>query len=555
MSEEESLMESGFAAMARGAWQEARDCFMSLIEKEPGAEAYEGLSWAAWSLNDPELLFEARQEAFRLFRQANDDVSAARLAMWLGTDYMDFRNELSICKGWHQRAESLLVGQPVAPEHGWLMLLRADAAIMAEEDAPRARKLAMRAIELGRQLGIRDIEAIGLAIEGVGLVFEGEPNQGMRLLEEASVWALSGEMSDPGYVAWALCYLIYACESVRDYDRAVEWCDKMREWADRGQMALLRGICRVRLAGILIWQGNWPEAEAQLFQAGNSFIPQRGLRAADVKVRLAELRRRQGQDRDAEVLFREVEYHPLALLGLAELALEAGRPKDAEELISRFLRKVPPSVPFERAKAFELQVRVFALLGERRRGEQALRSLRELSTAAETQPLRAATSFCAALLAVARQDYERGMAALEDAVDLYEQSGAPYEVARARLELASVLVMLGRLPRAKDEAKRAHGTLEQLNSRLQAVRANALLQDINRLLSEAEPRAADQSQLTHRQLQILSLMARGLSNREIAEALVVSEHTVHRHVANILQRLDLPSRAAAAAYAVSHNLI
>jgi DNA-binding NarL/FixJ family response regulator len=115
--------------------------------------------------------------------------------------------------------------------------------------------------------------------------------------------------------------------------------------------------------------------------------------------------------------------------------------------------------------------------------------------------------------------------------------------------------MLGRLPRAKDEAKRAHGTLEQLNSRLQAVRANALLQDINRLLSEAEPRAADQSQLTHRQLQILSLMARGLSNREIAEALVVSEHTVHRHVANILQRLDLPSRAAAAAYAVSHNLI
>ena len=78
-------------------------------------------------------------------------------------------------------------------------------------------------------------------MEGVALVTEGEVGSGMRLLEEASASALSGEITDPANVAWALCYLIYACERVRDYDRAIEWCDKLREYADVSGMALLRG--------------------------------------------------------------------------------------------------------------------------------------------------------------------------------------------------------------------------------------------------------------------------------------------------------------------------
>jgi tetratricopeptide (TPR) repeat protein len=322
MNDEPSLAERGFAAMQRGAWEEARSCFQEVIEEKPSGEAYEGLSWAAWSLNEPELLFRAREEAFRHYQQREDAVGAARMAMWLGADYMDWRGELSIANGWRQRADRLLDGLPLAPEHGWLLLLQGDAAIVSEEDAPKARELARRAIEIGRNLHVLDIEAIGLAIEGVALVTEGEVSTGMRLLEEASVSALSGEMTDPGYVAWALCYLIYACERIRDYDRAIQWSERMREYAELGQMALLRGICRVRLAGVLIWRGEWSEAEAQLAEAGNRFIPHGGIRAAEVKVRLAELRHRQGHLAESEALFRQAEWHPLALLGLAELSIE-----------------------------------------------------------------------------------------------------------------------------------------------------------------------------------------------------------------------------------------
>jgi hypothetical protein len=104
MIEGASSLEQGFAAMARGAWEEARACFRAALEQEASAEAYEGLSWAAWSLNEAEELFETREAAFRLYRQAQDDLGAARMAMWLAADYVDFRGDLSIANGWRQRA-------------------------------------------------------------------------------------------------------------------------------------------------------------------------------------------------------------------------------------------------------------------------------------------------------------------------------------------------------------------------------------------------------------------------------------------------------------------
>jgi DNA-binding NarL/FixJ family response regulator len=61
--------------------------------------------------------------------------------------------------------------------------------------------------------------------------------------------------------------------------------------------------------------------------------------------------------------------------------------------------------------------------------------------------------------------------------------------------------------------------------------------------------------VTARERDVLRLLAEGLTNREIGERLVVSEHTVHRHVTNILRKLELPSRAAAAAYAVRAGLL
>jgi DNA-binding NarL/FixJ family response regulator len=63
------------------------------------------------------------------------------------------------------------------------------------------------------------------------------------------------------------------------------------------------------------------------------------------------------------------------------------------------------------------------------------------------------------------------------------------------------------------------------------------------------------SVLTPRELDVLKLVAQGLSNSDIARRLVLSEHTVHRHLANILRKLGLSSRAAAAAWGVRTGLM
>jgi len=64
----------------------------------------------------------------------------------------------------------------------------------------------------------------------------------------------------------------------------------------------------------------------------------------------------------------------------------------------------------------------------------------------------------------------------------------------------------------------------------------------------------DDSRLSPRERDILRLVARGMTNPEIAAALNLSEHTVKRHVANILTKLNLSTRAAAASYAARRNL-
>ena len=149
-----------------------------------------------------------------------------------------------------------------------------------------------------------------------------------------------------------------------------------------------------------------------------------------------------------------------------------------------------------------------------------------------TAPLGACADLAEGRLAAARGDHDRARVLLEDAVDCFTRSRAPFEAAEARLELAAVLVALGRPEAAERETAAARERLRELGA------------------TTAPPLP----ELTPREREVLALLAEGLTNRLIAERLVVSEHTVHRHVTSILRKLDLPSRAAAAAVAARVGL-
>jgi ATP/maltotriose-dependent transcriptional regulator MalT len=550
----EERVEAGRVALARGAWDEARVLFEAAASMNETPEALEGLSWAAWWLDDAPVMFEARERAFRAYRARGDRLGAARMASWLGTDHMDFRGELAVAHGWLARARRLLEGLEPAPEHGWLWVHEGEKLIY-ENDTARARELGSRAAELGRRLGLVDLEMMGLATEGLALVSDGDVADGLARMDEAAAAAL-GEVFDEIFpAAWCCCYMLVACERLRDYDRAAQWCRRVEDWSERRRVTFVNRFCRAQYAGVLVQRGAWAEAEGELVECAERLAEIRPPWAAEATVRLAELRRRQGRLDEAGAILEQVGEDPRAVLGLGEVCLDRGDPAAARDRAEEYLRATPAEARALRGQALELLVRATAALGELERAAEALEELEAVASAVATDPLRAAAKFSGGVLASASGENESARASFEDAARLFRLSGAPFEAARVRVELAACLRALGRNDAARREVEAAFEVFAELGASGQAARAEEMLKRLLRPGPLVAVPEGSLRELSGRELEVLALIAGGLSNREIAERLVISEHTVKRHVVNILRKLSLPSRAAAASLAASRGVV
>jgi LuxR family transcriptional regulator, maltose regulon positive regulatory protein len=263
---EEPPLDAGWAALSGGDWERARAFFEESLAEGETPEALEGMGWVGHMLNEDRLTFDARERAYRLYVERGDKRSAARIAAWLAVDGLLFRGEPAVANGWLQRAHSLIDGLEPGVDHGWLAIHEGYIAVALDEDTVKARRLAARAVELGRVFGAPEVEMLGLGLEGRALVSEGELEEGMRRLDEATTVALDGEARLLYCVAWACCYVISACERVRDYERAAQWCARVGEFCRKHDIFLLN-TCRAHYASVLSWQGRWDEAESQLSAA------------------------------------------------------------------------------------------------------------------------------------------------------------------------------------------------------------------------------------------------------------------------------------------------
>jgi hypothetical protein len=220
----------GNAALARGAWADARAIFEQELQARESVDALEGLSWAAWWVEDVATCIHARERACRLSRREGDLRRAAMLALWVGDDYLILRGERAIANGWFQRAGRILEALDTCPEHGWLDALLGYVATI-DGGLEEARKLAIQARKLGQPLDVVSLEMFALAVEGLALVNAGEVADGMRYLDEATAAALAGEFEEIVAAGWTFCFLLNACERVRDFERAAEWCRRVEESA------------------------------------------------------------------------------------------------------------------------------------------------------------------------------------------------------------------------------------------------------------------------------------------------------------------------------------
>lgn len=541
---------AGTAALERGAWDEARTHLQASIAARETPEALEQLGLAAWWLDDATLTFDARERAFRLYREAENAKGAARVALWLTWDCLAFRGDTAVAAGWLERARRLLTGHEQSAEYGWLLLRDGEVAIFRGHDTATAKDCGVKAAALGRATGDRGLEFTGLALEGLARVSAGDVDAGMRCLDEATAAATAGEVKELHTVGVVCCWQIFACERVRDYDRAAQWCARVQEFSKRWHLRPLSAICRTQYAGVLIWRGEWSAAEQELETATHDFESARPPLVVQAFARLGELRLRQGRWDDAERLFTAAGANHLARLGRATLALERGAANDAAAEVERFLTQVNDAEPTMRAGALELAVRAHLAAGDTPAATRAGTELDRIARAVNTAPLRASASAAEGWLLAHQGDAAGAVSRFEAAVAGYEASGAPFETARTRLDLAAALLALGQSSAAERETRAALATLQSLGAEGEAARARERLSTLGK-----RPRAGGKGALTGRQVEILRLVAQGLSNPEIAARLKLSDHTVKRHVANLLTRLGLSSRAAAAAYAAQKGLL
>lgn len=543
----EALREA-HAAIQRGEWRQARTLAQRSLAAAETPDALELLGLACWWLSDIETLFESRERAFRLYVDAGARQRAARMAIWLDWDYRAFRGAPAVAAGWLRRARRLLDDMPDCTEYGWLLMREADAQLA--RDAAVAAAGAGAAAALGRKYGDLDLAYTALSLEGLALVAAGRVESGMQLLDEATAAVVAGDFHDRSQAGVTCCHLISACELVRDFDRAEQWCHRVREFCQAWDHPPLFAVCRTQYAGVLIASGRWHDAEQEV---NSSIAELEVMRPGWVGLgilQLAELRRRQGRLDEASTLFERVAASPTAWLGLGAIALERGHTVDAERHGRRFLRRVSKGDHTARAAALELVTLAVASAPTPRIAVEALVEL-EMLAAAVAAPALLGSARLARGVAMSASDPAEAIAALEHAVGHFEQAGVGYDALRAQLALATALEL--------------HGQHDAANAELDAVIRNGAAMGAESLVTQARQRTAVPPiassvvtafglTITARERDVLTLLVSGRTNRQIAERLGVSQHTVHRHVANVFSKLGVSSRTAAVAAALAMGI-
>jgi len=550
------LLHKGHKALSNGEWEKAKEFLTIALKEDETAEVYEELGWACWWLNDASGVFENRAKAFNLFIENNDKLSAARNSCWIGLDYIEFKGEFAVASGWFKRAENLLEGLPASSELCMFKILKARWTFQVDKNSEHAFKLLDEALQISKSLKNVDGEMLAEALKGFILVIEGKISEGMPLLDDATLLALTSEQSDIKYTTITCCYLIDACERIRDYERATQWCNNVKELCKQWRYKAMFANCRMKHAGILIWKGEWKDAEEELLTAANELKEFRPVQVNACTVRLADLKRRQGKWKETEELLNKVESHPLKQLFSAFLYFDMEEYEKALDMAERYARRFSENEKAERTVVTELLITINLKLGKLENAKSLLNELKDIADSINTLPLKAAFLGAKGNLSHAQKNYEQAKQNLEDAVDIYDKIKSPLESARTRVLLADVLARLNKYAQAEGELDTAITKFKELGAEKDFEKAKSTLKNLYK--ENAKDSGSNKYEFTGRELEVLRLIADGKNNEEIAGKLFLSVRTVEKHLTNIYSKVGVSgksARAYVASYAIKHKLI
>ena len=486
------------------------------------------------------------EQTYAAYRKEGDLLAAARAARTLGWFHGSVYGDWAVYQGWTRRALSLLEQGGVEPTaKGWVALARAQAGSDLEEQ----RQLYLQVIDTAQRCGDADLECDALASLGIMLAFSGYVAEGMTRLDEALAAICAGEVKDLSVVEGVFCGLFHACERTNDVPRAEQWLRAADDYVNRLGFAAVGGYCRAYYGGILTAAGRWVEAERELTTALDVFSADHVQMRASVLCRLAHLRVQQGRAEEAAELLTGLEQNQDAVRPLAALHLARGDTDRARDLLQRTLAAVGMEDAVE-GPLLAMLVDVHLGVGATQAARETADRLSALAGNQSAPYLRALAALAHGKLCLANQATDADpRQCLHEALRGFIEARLPVDAARTQLELAKALAATAPAA-AVAEAYAALESFLLLRADRDADEARALLRSLG-----GAPRAGPRSheQLTRRELEVLQLVGRGLSNAEIAMRLFISPKTVEHHVGRILAKLGLPNRARAVAYALASS--
>ena len=533
---------AGRAAFGRRAWRDAYDHLAAAGRDEQlGSDDLERLATTAYLVGADDAA-DRWVAAHDRFLRDGEVGRAVRCAFWLAYGLLD-RGEVGRAGGWLAKAADLLEEHRVdGAERGYLILPQ---AIEIADHHPAA---ALEQFDTARRIGDRfdDVGLITLGLMGRGqaLISLGRWADAVRSLDEAMV-AVARDDVPPIVAGIVLCGAIDACRRIFDVRRTVEWTAALTRWCDaQPDLVPFRGQCLVHRAEIMRLRGDWPDALDEANRACRLLAGRAP--HGDALYETGELHRLRGEWAEAEAAYRAAsragrDPQPgLALLRLAQHDVDA-----AVAAIHRLRDEA--SDPAARVRMLGQFVEIAIQAGDVDNARDAADELGALAAVMGTAYLGASAAHAAGSVHLAEGDPQAALPMLRRAWVAWRALEVPYAAARARELIGLTCTALGDRDGGQMELDAARLGFRLLGATADATRVEDLL--------AAGRNHGPGHRLTVREREVVALVAQGRTNREIAATLVISEHTVARHLQNIFGKLGVASRTALCSFAYEHGLV
>jgi len=465
-----AMLDRARQALEEHAWQDAYDAFVeAAAEKELPSEDLEQLAWAAWWTAHPKECIDAMERAYAAYSREGNQRRAGYIALHLADQYSE-RLQSAQSAGWFQRATRLLEGQPEGVEHGYLEMALARNSGGVEEMMQHA----IVTLDIGTRFGDRDLQAFGLMLQGMSHIAQAHVEEGMSLIDEATVAAVGGELT-PYATGIVYCMTIVICRDLADYRRASEWTEATTRWCERQSIGGFPGHCRVRRAEIIRLRGAFGEAEDEARQAVKELTAFGELPIAGVGFHeIGEIRLRIGDLDGAEEAFEHAHQRGNdAQPGLALLQLARGRIVAARSSIRAALADQPMALT--RARLLPARVEIALAAHDIAEARESAEELREIALTYDAPLWHASAHQALGAVLTYEDDPQEAITELRRAVRHWTEADLPFETAQARRWLALAHRAAGDEESASLELRAAHSTFDRLGATLEAERCEEII--------------------------------------------------------------------------------